>query len=157
MTLEDSGEEKMVAKLTLAETMTMGFMLVVDIINNIFYANNSGVDVDVKSQYTVNGGDHYTIINNTFGPTATTINRIMLAANNQDGYRNDDILIQNNIFRTGQSSGYGIMLWPNKAGLRGSGQRNIVVKNNLTYNITLIPPDAAYSANFTFENNISGA
>ena len=40
-------------------------------INNIFYANNSGVDIDVKAQSIVGGGDHFRIINNTFGPTAT--------------------------------------------------------------------------------------
>jgi hypothetical protein len=49
------------------------------------------------------------------------------------------------------------MIWPASVGNIGSGQRDIIVKNNLTYNTTLIyPPDPAYSANFTFENNISG-
>jgi chitodextrinase len=129
----------------------------VDIINNIFYANNSGVDIDVKAQSIVGGGDHFRIINNTFGPTATPKGRIFLAATNQNGYRNDDILIQNNIFRTGQSSGYGIMLWPASTGNIGSGQRNIVVKNNINYTEKLIYPyDAAYASNFTLANNISG-
>jgi chitodextrinase len=130
----------------------------VDIVNNIFYWNNSGVDIAVKAQYIVGGGDHFDIINNTFGPTTTNIHRIMLAANNQDGYRNDDILIQNNIFRTGQSSSsFGVQLWPNTVGNRGSGQRTVVIKHNLTYGPTLLSTyDSAYSANFALANNISG-
>jgi hypothetical protein len=75
----------------------------------------------------------------------------MLAANNQDGYRNDDVLIQNNTFRS--SSKYAIMIWPSRQ--PGSAQRGIIVKNNYTYSEILIYPyRPKYSSNFTVSDNI---
>jgi hypothetical protein len=131
----------------------------VDIINNIFYANNSGVDIDVKAYSIVGGGDHFRIINNTFGQIANSSGegRIFLAAKNEDGYRNDDILIQNNIFRTEQSNGCAIQLWPSTVGARGSGQgTDIVIKNNLRYNSGVLNTtiDSAYASDFTITGNL---
>lgn len=130
----------------------------IDIFNNIFYENNSGNDVIAKAQYAVDSGDHYKIINNTFGQSKYKRNgRIGLVGVNLDGYRNDDILIQNNTFRS--SNVYAIQIWPYESGLSGIGQKNAVIKNNYTYGETLIwPIDAAYLSNFTFANNtVKGA
>jgi hypothetical protein len=118
------------------------------VINNVFYDQNSGHDIDAKAEYCEGCGSHYEIVNNTFGPSLyKKSGRILLVSNN------DDVLIQNNIFYTGTSPSkpVAIQLWLTS----GKGKTNIRIKNNLVYIGELIT--SGYTeGDIALSNNIVG-
>jgi len=115
----------------------------VNIINNIFYDNKSGYDIDAAGSY--GNLTNWKIINNTFGPDARM--------RDGDIYHSGQVtnmIIQNNIFY--QPRNYAIR---NADPYDGGGKTNVVIQNNLVYNAEIITPIAEqYQANFTIQNNI---
>jgi hypothetical protein len=117
------------------------------IFNNIFYENNSGMDVVLKDVGN-EGGDHCTVINNTFGKSSAAkplLGRVLCM------YGLDDVKIENNIFHSGNNS-YAI-------GFYTPGETeyysNFYIRNNLTYGMAgLHYPITLEGTGFTISGNI---
>lgn len=134
------------------------------IINNIFYENNAGVDINNKGSYSsmsgsyIESGSHNKIINNVFGQSSFKYEGRIDIVSRDSGYTGevDDVLIENNIFAS--SNNYAIMFW----GINYCGEddiTNIVIKNNITQNENLVfsyltCDPKTDTAHFTISGNI---
>lgn len=131
------------------------------ITNNIFYNNNSGMDVAIKGSYGTTAGKHWKVINNTFGQGNYRFEGRLDLTAADSGYTGsvDDILIENNLFLSTNTWAIMCWAWPNYCG--STTLTNIVIKNNMTNSEALIfyIPSLGAAANpytnpgFTFANN----